>query len=793
MRVGPAFMHSLGAVGVLSVLLGIFYFNCLGGRSFLWEDVLYMAYPQLSYLATSMASGHFPLWLHGLRCGMPFFSEPLVYCPFYWGLAFSVFDGRLPSVAIQWCFVAQYLLGGFFTFLFLRANRMGLWAGVTGSIVFVFSGFMSLHMIHGTVGPTMVWLPLELLFVNNLVERRQTGRSVIYLILSIWMSLLAGFPQSFVYNAYFLAAYWLFLVWQRDSPAGVMMWMGRGICEALKMFGVFLTVGFLGAIVILSTVQCWSLSSRQEFGFAQISDQSLPWYYLIHGLVPNFFGATNGDGSGIPFWGFNKDTLEYATWHGGAWMYWEFGFYAGQLALIAIAVLTFNVRRLWAERRDAVFFLAMIPLVLWLMLGRYGGLFNIFYHIVPGFSMFRTPARIGCLFDFSAAVLVAFLVDAVMRGKPVLELRRPFLALGGIYGILICGVLLYGSDLFPELKDPRLFSHAATQMGLSVGLFLITAILLIWIKRLVERRNNTGAKVEGGSGWVTQTLVGSLVALTFFDLYLAFHKFHQGKTKPEAYFADRNGLIAQMTKLREQEGPFRFAQLRDGKISEEVVFPRNIGYLYPGYEALEGYILFNLKEYGSFSGITNERIRLDIQNVGVIANLDSKTRQVGLMRYTNSLPRAKFYHDISVYADAKGLYGDLEAGRLDYHRTLGVLRDECVKYGVSTAAPPAGAEAKIHFTPINSDQYQIFYQTTAPGVIFISESFYPGWEANAGQYPVIHAFGAFKGIVIPKAGSGVITVRFFPEILWAGLAISGVTLLGLVLLWIGFSRHRVAI
>ncbi len=116
------------------------------------------------------------------------------------------------------------------------------------------------------------------------------------------------------------------------------------------------------------------------------------------------------------------------------------------------------------------------------------------------------------------------------------------------------------------------------------------------------------------------------------------------------------------------------------------------------------------------------------------------------------------------------------AGRLDYHRTVGVLSEECMKYGISTAAPPAGADAKIHFTPINSDKYQISYQTTAPGVIFISESFYPGWEANAGQYPVIHAFGAFKGIVIPKAGSGVITVKFSPKVLWIGLAISGVTL-----------------
>jgi hypothetical protein len=777
MKLSQSSRGILIGAAVLAGLLGVFYFSFLGGTCFLWEDLLYMAHPAYNYLTDAVASGRFPLWLSGLRCGIPFFSEPWVYYPPVWALSLWVHDGHLSSQAIQWFFVGQLFLGGVFAFIFLKDLKLSLGACLSGMVVFVFSAFLSLHIIHGGMGHAFLWMPLELLFVKRIVERRKPWRNAVYLVLSIWMSFLVGFPQSVVYNAYFLGAYWLFLAWQENKGSSSFRWWSSMVIrEGFKVAGVFLIVGLLGVFVILPTVQSWSMSLRQEFGFAQIADQSLPWYYLIHGFVPNFFGAVNGDGGGVPFWGFNKDTLEYATWHGGAWMYWEFGFYAGQLALIAIAVMAFNVRRLWADRREAIFFLAMIPLVLWLMLGRYGGLFNLFYHIAPGFSMFRTPARIGCLFDFSAAVLVAFLVDAVMRGKPVLELRRPLLALGGIYGILICGVLLYGGDVFPELKDPRLFSHAATQMGLSVGLFMITAILLVWIKGRGERQNKNGAKIEGGSGWMTQALVWSLVVLTFFDLYLAFHKFHQGQTKPEEYYADRNGLIAKMTKMREQEGPFRFAQLRDGKISEEVVFPRNIGYLYPGYEALEGYIVFNLKEYAAFNSITNERVRLDIQNVGVMANLDSRTRQVGLMRYTNSLPRAKFYHDVRAYADTKGLCADLEAGRLDYHRTLGVLSEECVKYGVSTATPPAGAVAKIHFTPINSDKYEISYQTTAPGVIFISESFYPGWEANAGQYPVIHAFGAFKGIVIPEAGSGVITVKFSPKVLWIGLTISGVTL-----------------
>ena len=288
---------------------------------------------------------------------------------------------------------------------------------------------------------------------------------------------------------------------------------------------------------------------------------------------------------------------------------------------------------------------------------------------------------------------------------------------------------------------------------------------------------------------MAQVAVGLLVALAFLDLYLAFHRFHQGRTNPEEYYADRNGLIAQMTRLREQEGPFRFAQLRDGGISEEIVFPRNIGYLYPGYEAIEGYILFNLKGYAFFGCMTNEQARLDIQNVGVIANADRASGKVSLVRYTNSLPRAKFYHDIRPYDSAKALCADINSGRLDYHHTLGVLREDCEKYGVVTSVPPATAKARVRFTPVTPEEYRLSYETTAPGIIFISESYYPGWEADGARFPIINAFGAFKGIVIPEAGRGVITVKFSPRVLWMGLAISGVTLLGLILMWFRFGRH----
>jgi len=768
----------------LLLMVALFYWPLLTAQRFGWDDLLYSSYPMTGGLAKALSTGVFPFWTQGVRCGVPGCTEMgmSAFYPPAWILSLFVdANGKLSVIVYQWYLVGHILLAIGSTFIFLRLMGLARLSAQLGGLVYGFSAFLSLHLIHANMLITSVWLPVQLCFVWQLHTSRRFSSGV-GLIFAKVMSFLAGFPQSMLYNEYLITGYWLFLFAGRESARNVIVPIGllKRICfEVLKIGAVIAVVLLLCAVQIMPTVDNWQHSHRQEFGFAQIADQSLPWYYLIHGLVPNFFGMVNGDGSGVPFWGFNKDTLEYATWHGGAWMYWEFGFYAGQLALIAFTVLLFNARKLWATRREAVFFLCSLIVILWLMLGRYGGLFNVFYHLAPGFSMFRTPARLSGLLDFCLAVLAAVMVHELLEKKQSLNLRKPFAFLVVSYIGFLLWFLMGGDRVFPELKEPTFFSHALNQTLFSMLLFGLMVLVIVVMVRLKPGR-------------LPVVAASVLIALAFGDLYFAFHRFHQGKTSPEQYFADRGGLISQLTQMRGQAGPFRFAQLRDGKISEEVVFPRNIGYLYPGYEAIEGYILFNLRDLSVFNSMTNEQARLDIQNVGVMANADRVTGRVNLMRNANALPRAKFYHRIRAYDDAKSLCAALDAGRLDYRNEIGVLREDCIKYGIPTTATPSNINAQVHFIPKTPDEYQISYQTTAPGIIFISESYYPGWQADGGRYPVIHAFGAFKGVVISEAGSGIITIKFSPWPFKVGLAISLTTLVGLIVVcgWMGWRRRR---
>jgi hypothetical protein len=752
-------------------LLVVFYWDFLSGKSFIWEDLLYIGFPQMNYFVSNLASGHFPFWISGVRDGMPFYSDTGLgaFYPLNWLLALFAFGGKLSFLAYQWYLILHLALGGVFTYLFLKSNKLDSKASLVGAIVFTFSGYLSLHFIHISFIEVMIWLPLELLFVKKVFVERKI-KTYLFLISAILMSFLPGSPQISLYSSLLLVFYWFyqFFIIEIEKGQAIPIMIRKLLLEIVKIAGVFSMVLVLGAVYIIPTAENWYYSSRQSFGFKEIADQSLPWNYLLHSFVPNFFGVWNGSGSGVPFWGFNKDTIEYATWHAGTWQYWEFGFYAGQIALIALVILLFNVKKFFQGKKEGLFFVFAAFLAFWFMLGRYGGLFNVLYYIMPGVSLFRTPARMASILDFCLAVLSAYFVHFALNKENSLslEIKKPLIVLSVFYGILFICFLLFGNSIAPELLNDNVFGNSLAQFLMSLVLFVILSALLIFTAREKEMKRKE---------WLSWIIVGVI----FVDLFLAFQHFHKGKTDPELYYSDRNSLLPQFESLKKQTGLFRFAQLRDGKISEEMVFPRNTAYIFQDLEVPEGYILYGLKDVMKFQSMRNEAAKMDIQNIGVAFNYDSMTQKSSLFIYTNSLPRMKFYSKVKVFERTEDVFSALENGSLDYKNEAAVLSQETVQFAFlqSTNKETTNSISKISYEKKSPEEYVIHYEVSSPGVLFISQSFYPGWKVADGKFNLIHVFGAFQGVVLPESGEGSFVLKFSPDSFKIGLWISAVSFL----------------
>ena len=86
--------------------------------------------------------------------------------------------------------------------------------------------------------------------------------------------------------------------------------------------------------------------------------------------------------------------------------------------------------------------------------------------------------------------------------------------------------------------------------------------------------------------------------------------------------------------------------------------------------------------------------------------------------------------------------------------------------------PVAGTPEEVQFVSKTPEEYSVSYDVAKPGIIFVSETYYPGWMTTDARTKLIEVFGAFQGIIIPEAGRGQVVVRFAPSVLKLGIAIT---------------------
>src|SRR5205823_1290301 len=89
---------------------------------------------------------------------------------------------------------------------------------------------------------------------------------------------------------------------------------------------------------------------------------------------------------------------------------------------------------------------------------------------------------------------------------------------------------------------------------------------------------------------------------------------------------------------------------------------------------------------------------------------------------------------------------------------------------------PAGADDGIVITAYEPDEIRLKTTSTAPGMVVLSEVYYPAWHASVdGQpAPVYRADDALRAVAIP-AGDHVLELRIESAALVAGMVISSAT------------------
>ncbi len=381
------------ALGLLSGV-ALVYWPILQDRVLAGRDIFRLFIPDAAFLAECLSLREWPLWNPYQRLGQPF-AATLYSQAFYPPRVLLVLLTD-PAMAITLEQVLHALVAALGTYALGRTLRLSPVASFAAGALFGFGETLTHLAIQQNVVDSAAWTGFLLAAATRLA-RRPTGPNAAAIALTFGLSLLAGSPET--------------ALWQLLLVAAICFTERRGRAS-LKAAWIAASAGALGlgvaAVQVLPALELTRHSIR-VVELAGRFEWSMPWVGLAA------LGWPNADRPRESYWGSEQNFVPSLF----------VGSLAVALAVAAITLLVRRRRRCWPYVGGAVLFAllalgAHFPPATWLLR-------------LPPFSLFRYPSKyiIGCV--FCLCVLAGLGLDRVAaysaRVSPSAALLRRAIAL----------------------------------------------------------------------------------------------------------------------------------------------------------------------------------------------------------------------------------------------------------------------------------------------------------------------------------------------------------------------------
>jgi len=680
--------------------------DLLTGSAWLHDDFPYVYYPGKFLASVSLSNGVFPFWNPYSFGGMPFFADPqiAILYPVNFLLQFFVSNSYLDPLIVQISIVIHYFLISIFSYYLGKEFKFDNFASLAFSIMFTYSSYMIIHMIHMNLIETVVWLPLLFLLILKFVNKKK----YIYIIIAgviMAISILAGYPQSFFYNYIFLAVFLLYKVFLsvRNKDYGSVRIISTGCI-------IFFVVSIcISSVQLLPTYVLSENSSRIETGYEFAKQGSVHPMDIITLFVPKIFGTFN----------WNKSAEEVSYWsvksngghQEGSYMYTVSTLYLTLLPLIIlipVILFSFKKKQLFFPM---IFFLSVSFIVILFSFGGNFFLHQLFYYFVPFFNRFRNPGHITYLFSFSILLVSAFGINGILKNRTELKKYfslKYFLILASI---LILVFLSANSGLFKAndgpSSSPQINSWITKQINIFV--FLSFAYLAVLYFYFTDKLNIGLFRII-------------LLVILVIDIYIFAFNQNNGDTDPAVLYSQNSNLINQVKEDQKDE-LFR-VNMRDGR---NMLFQRYQGAV-DRIQLLEGINVLNLNRVFPVNKEGNSKQLLDLMNVKYKIKVDDKSKSMSMAMNESYLPRAKMFYDVKVFTDESLLKNYMKSNEYDYKKTLVI---EKTPINMALPKPDTSSEinssVKVTYYEMNRIKMEVI--TDENGFLFLSEIYYPDWKA----------------------------------------------------------------
>lgn len=440
---------------ILALTLIFFHQMTLTDKILARGDTYNYFYPYWDVRNEAYRAGELPMWTPDIFMGAPLLANPQLGTYYPPNILTAPF--RAPN-AIKISILMHSLLAGLgLIFLYRSVIGKQLLPAIVSAGIFAFGGYVGSHVEQINQLQGLAWMPLLFALYHRLLTGKTPLRDGLLLAIAWSMQIYSGHTQTVFMTGVGLGLYGLFI--------GIVQWrehkqplhMGRVM---LLLVGCAIVAVLLAFPQLLPTLELTGMSNRGGgFSVQQATAFSLSPSTIGRALLPSYDSQLFGEyvtylgviGLGLAIWGAIASPSDGKTTQ-------------------TRQIVSLSSKWVWI-------LLAIVGLSL--AFGRFNPLYLILAEL-PGFNLFRVPARWLSLFSLGMAMLAGLGIQAL------LDKQHPSLRF--ITGIaIVIGGLIFLTRFVLQI-DPRDVYGDATPQDSSVVLWVISLGVLLVLLRLSQHR-----------------------------------------------------------------------------------------------------------------------------------------------------------------------------------------------------------------------------------------------------------------------------------------------------------------
>ena len=391
-------------------------------------DLFSYFYPYRDFAAASLREGHVPLWNPYLFMGVPFVANSQAGFFYPFNLASSWLE---VTRAVNLNTVIHIWIASLGAYAFARGTlRVSIPAAWLGAISFGLGGYLGAQVEHLNQLQALAWLPWVWLAYERAQQRSARWSGSLVAGVLVGLMVLAGHFQSVFISLVGLTAYalWPALEHIRVPGRAARLAVGR----LLPVLVAVVVGALLASVQLLPSFELAQFSTRSRgLPINEAVSFSLDPRLLGRALLPDYTGALPSGSEYTAFVGVSASLLIIV----GFWVAWRPGMKGGEQRDSPPDLATVR----------ALSFLTLVGLLL--ALGGFNPVYYALVRLVPGFDLFRAPARWLALFSFGGSMLAVVGLHAIGRGW--MPQARTWLLAPVVCILLLIGLAFAGADVSP--------------------------------------------------------------------------------------------------------------------------------------------------------------------------------------------------------------------------------------------------------------------------------------------------------------------------------------------------------